>query len=238
MERCVGRIREIGECLLDPALSEAQPSAASDQQTALPHLRPCLDGAFGVEQRIGFVELCSLDERVDQKREHVGVAYSPALRKPTVPRANRASASASITLPRRSAAWLRNAAASATPGSDPVSSASRDDPLNSLSPEPLLCAGEWFAEQPLRQWGVQEVEDPLQSDLAAAATAFDWHLIDRIRQAFQGHGVCATGANRWVNSWSDAYFTYKHLDGTWHPNAIGQDQIADSIYAAISPGLQ
>jgi GDSL-like Lipase/Acylhydrolase family len=112
------------------------------------------------------------------------------------------------------------------------------DPLDSLSPPSPVCPGEWFAEQPLRVWGVDEVEAPLQADLAAAAAGYHWHLIDGIRQAFQGHGVCATGTSRWVNSWSDAYFTDKHLDGAWHPNAVGQHAMSNQIYAAISPGLQ
>jgi hypothetical protein len=111
------------------------------------------------------------------------------------------------------------------------------DPLDSLSNQPVLCAAEPFAELVLRQWGVNRVEKRLQADVSAAATAYKWGFIGGVQKAFQGHGVCHTNS-RWVNSWYDSEFVYKHENGTWHPNADGQHAMGNIIYTAIKPGLE
>ena len=111
------------------------------------------------------------------------------------------------------------------------------DPLDSLSRQPLVCPGEPLAGQGLRQWGVQAVEKPLQQGVMNAAGTYHWHLIDGIRRAFQGHGVCQTSAKRWINSLDDSLFEQSDNYGTWHANRTGQRQIARITLDAIAPGF-
>ena len=111
------------------------------------------------------------------------------------------------------------------------------DPLDSLRPQPLVCAGEPLAGPYLRNWGVAVIESPLQTDLQKAAVINHWNFIDGIRKAFQGHGVCQwPPAKHWMNALLDAH-VQKNPDGTWHANRVGQLHIATIIKEAISPQL-
>jgi hypothetical protein len=110
------------------------------------------------------------------------------------------------------------------------------DPLDSLSPQVQVCGGEVFASQYLRNWAITHVENPLQEDVHNAAARYGWHLVDGIRQAFQGHGVCWIDVNRrWVNSFSDSLVAQRDLDGTWHADRTGQSQMAGIMLR--TPGL-
>ena len=102
------------------------------------------------------------------------------------------------------------------------------DPLDSLQdPQQSnpFCGGEILAGQFLRQWGVLDVEDPLQSIVQTTAQN-DWTFLGGIRQAFQGHGVCQL-SGRWINSGSDALASEGDATGTWHANLTGQQHMAD-----------
>ncbi|MBO0882911.1 MAG: hypothetical protein J2P17_21760, partial [Mycobacterium sp.] len=109
------------------------------------------------------------------------------------------------------------------------------DPLDSLSPQPAVCVGETLAGYYLRTWAVSHVEDPLQDAVHTAATTYNWHYVDGIRQAFQGHGVCHT--NRLINSVSDSVVMQHDEKGSWHANRAGQLVIAKIIEPQIEPGL-
>ena len=115
------------------------------------------------------------------------------------------------------------------------------DPLNSLSAQPTTCPGEPLAWPNLRKWGVRQVEDKLQDTIQAEATnpqiGINWHFIDGIRQAFQGHGVCQPKADQWVNSWEESIPSQGDTNGTWHANRTGQLAMANIIYRDISAGL-
>ncbi len=111
------------------------------------------------------------------------------------------------------------------------------DPVDSSSAQPLVCVGEPLAGQDMRNWAVSAILNPLQGDVKWAANTFGWNLIGGIAQAFQGHGVCQTAANRWVNSVFDSLAEQGDPNGTWHANRTGQLHMASIIYNAISPNL-
>ena len=69
-----------------------------------------------------------------------------------------------------------------------------------------------------------------------AAAANGWHYLTGIRQAFQGHGVCNpdTSPNgRWVDSILDSKLGQNDINGTWHANTYGQNQIAAIEYPTV-----
>ena len=111
------------------------------------------------------------------------------------------------------------------------------DPLDSLSPQPLICPGEPLASFYMRNWAVTHVENPLQKEVKSAAEQYGWHYVDGIRQEFQGHGVCHAPGTRWINSVLDSKGNQTDVDGTWHANRTGQLVLASTIYNAIASHL-
>ena len=110
------------------------------------------------------------------------------------------------------------------------------DPEDSLIGPSPSCPGEVVASYTLRQWAITYVENPLQRAVQAAAAANGWHYLTGIRQAFQGHGVCNpdTSPNgRWVDSILDSKLGQNDINGTWHANTYGQNQIAAIEYPTV-----
>jgi hypothetical protein len=110
------------------------------------------------------------------------------------------------------------------------------DPEDSLVGPSSLCPGELDASYTLRQWAIANVENPLQREVQNATAANGWHYLAGIRQAFQGHGVCnasTTSTGRWVDSVSDSLIGQNDINGTWHANVYGQNQMAAIEYPTV-----
>jgi hypothetical protein len=111
------------------------------------------------------------------------------------------------------------------------------DPLDSEN-LPGTCA-EPVAGLYLRSFAATVFQN-LQTDVRTAAVNGGWHLVGGIGNAFQGHGMCQLAPaplGRWVNTVADSNATQGDSQGTAHPNAEGQGQVANYVYNAISPGL-
>ena len=114
------------------------------------------------------------------------------------------------------------------------------DPEDSYSAPTLVCPGELMASYSLRTMGISWVQNPMQSDVQAAAAANGWHYLSGNRAAFQGHGVCnadTSAAGRWVNSMTDSKLGQQDFVGTWHPNTYGQKAIAAVEYPILSAAV-
>ena len=114
------------------------------------------------------------------------------------------------------------------------------DPEDSIIGPSPSCPGEVVASYTLRQWAITYVENPLQRDVQAAAGANGWHYLTGIRQAFQGHGVCnpdTSPTGRWVDSILDSQIGQNDINGTWHANTYGQNQIAAIEYLTLLAGV-
>jgi hypothetical protein len=88
------------------------------------------------------------------------------------------------------------------------------------------------------EWLSQNFSAPLNAALAAAVNRANsaagshpvWHFVTGISQAFVGHGYCAPDTYRWINTPSDSLGSQGDLNGTMHPNAQGQQAIANVLY--------
>jgi lysophospholipase L1-like esterase len=70
----------------------------------------------------------------------------------------------------------------------------------------------------------QQMIAPLNAAIAAAATAYDWTLVKGISADFFRHGYPSN--NSWIRSLGDSIDMQGSEDGTFHPNAAGQNDIA------------
>jgi lysophospholipase L1-like esterase len=62
----------------------------------------------------------------------------------------------------------------------------------------------------------------------------NWHFVDGIAQAFRDHGYCAK--NSWIVPLRSAIGRL-NFKGTFHPNAEGQQEYGDRIFAKLKPYL-
>ena len=92
------------------------------------------------------------------------------------------------------------------------------------------------------QWAYDSLMQPLNREVAAAATTHGWTLVDRIAADFRTHGYCA-GEARWVRTLGEAAATQTgsplgaRLGGTLHPNERGHLAIADRVAPALARTL-
>ena len=89
------------------------------------------------------------------------------------------------------------------------------------------------------QWAHTHVVGGLNAVIARAARAHGWTLVDRVGEAFAGHGICARPAQQvWVRTLAQSWFWLggapsSRLAGTLHPNRSGHRAIARRIVPSL-----
>jgi hypothetical protein len=78
--------------------------------------------------------------------------------------------------------------------------------------------------QPDAQIASQQIIPPLNAAVAAAATAYNWTLVRGINADFLKHGYPST--TPWIVTLDQSFNIESNQDGTFHPNAVGQQDIA------------
>jgi GDSL-like Lipase/Acylhydrolase family len=96
------------------------------------------------------------------------------------------------------------------------------------------------------RWAQEHVLRPLNAQIDAAAKEHGWSAVTGVAERFRGHGLCAPGAKRWVQTLGEGLTGHalplgggagflairdviESTTGTLHPNAEGQRQIAELI---------
>jgi hypothetical protein len=87
------------------------------------------------------------------------------------------------------------------------------------------------------EWAHRRVLGPLNDALRAAADEHGWTYIDGVARAFEQHGVCAPGAERWVRTANESFVRQGGLSGTMHPNEAGHLATARLIRPALAAVL-
>ena len=70
----------------------------------------------------------------------------------------------------------------------------------------------------------QKIIPALDAAVAAAATAYDWTLVRGIKADFLKHGYPSTTS--WIRTLGQSLEMQGDVDGTFHPNAVGHQDIA------------
>ena len=76
-----------------------------------------------------------------------------------------------------------------------------------------------------------EVLQPVNRTLQAAATTFGWHLVSGIASASLTHGLCS--GRPWFVGAIESLIGQHDVLGTLHPNAQGQQATANAVVAAL-----
>jgi len=76
---------------------------------------------------------------------------------------------------------------------------------------------------------------PLNAAVATAANQYNWTLVTKILTDFRTHGYPST--SRWFRTLGESYEMQGDYDGTFHPNAAGQLDIAQNLLAAYRASL-
>ena len=79
------------------------------------------------------------------------------------------------------------------------------------------------------QFASKNIIAPLDAAIEAAAEANHWTFAD-LTAAFNTHGYPST--NTWIRQLDDSLKIEGSLDGTFHPNAAGEQAIARQLLAA------
>jgi hypothetical protein len=74
----------------------------------------------------------------------------------------------------------------------------------------------------------QMIIPALDAAIAAAANAYDWTLVKGINADFFRHGYPSN--NSWIRTLGDSLEMQGNIDGTFHPNATGQNDIAVRLF--------
>ena len=85
-------------------------------------------------------------------------------------------------------------------------------------------------------WAQTSLLAPLNDEVAAAAHRNGWTEVTGIAAAFSTHGYCAPPAERWIRRLEEALAQHDPA-GTMHPNAGGQQAIAQALTAAVGVPL-
>jgi hypothetical protein len=112
--------------------------------------------------------------------------------------------------------------------------------------EEQLPTSTWNWNSSTWRWLYDNVQKPLNDGVAAGATANGWHYVGGIASAFRRHGICAyLDGTPWVVGvrhsgsspkipYLESVYIQKDVQGTGHPNATGQGEIAKRIVEEIS----
>ncbi len=85
------------------------------------------------------------------------------------------------------------------------------------------------------EWAHTNVVVPLTAAVHAAAAAHDWHVVSGISDQFVAHGYASD--DHWVVQLGESLLSQKDINGSFHPNAKGQDVYARQIFGALAPAL-
>jgi lysophospholipase L1-like esterase len=78
---------------------------------------------------------------------------------------------------------------------------------------------------------IQRLGRHLNDTIRQAAQTYGWTYVDGVTPAFDGHDYCAR-SSRWFVNLNDSLATQGDVDGTAHPNHVGQEALANLIVAA------
>ena len=86
-------------------------------------------------------------------------------------------------------------------------------------------------------WAHDRVLIPLNDAIQAAAERHGWTLVDGVDEGFDGHGICAPKAARWVRTLPESLALQHNISGTLHPNEAGHRATAALIGAKLASVL-
>ena len=86
-------------------------------------------------------------------------------------------------------------------------------------------------------WAHDHVLIPLNDAIRAAADRNKWTVVDGVDEAFDGHGICAPRADRWVRTLNESIAFQADIRGTLHPSAPGHQATAELIRAKLESAL-
>jgi hypothetical protein len=87
--------------------------------------------------------------------------------------------------------------------------------------------GVTLISQPNAAIASQQIIPALDAAIAAAANAYGWTLVNGINADFLRHGYPSN--NSWIRTIGDSLEMQGNIDGTFHPNATGQTDIATRL---------
>ncbi len=85
------------------------------------------------------------------------------------------------------------------------------------------------------KWLHDKLLEPLNSDMATAASANHWIPVTGIASDFQTHGYCSK--NTWIVQYPDSVHNQLNSDGTLHPNAMGHADYEMHLFNALVDNL-
>lgn len=85
------------------------------------------------------------------------------------------------------------------------------------------------------QFASSQLIAPLNAVVTAAATKYDWTLVTKTFTDFLTHGYPSTSS--WIRTLGQSLLMQGNYDGTFHPNAAGQLDIAKNLLAAYEGNL-
>jgi hypothetical protein len=62
---------------------------------------------------------------------------------------------------------------------------------------------------------------------------YGWNVVGGAASAFRGHGYCAVDASRWMRTLTESFLAQGNKNGTMHPNEVGHQWYAQSLYASL-----
>ena len=90
-------------------------------------------------------------------------------------------------------------------------------------------------QQERRAFASAKIIPALDAAVAAAAKRYNWTLVKGINEDFRTHGYPSTVP--WIRTLGQSLEMQGDADGTFHPNAAGQQDIAEHLLAAYLGGL-
>lgn len=104
-----------------------------------------------------------------------------------------------------------------------------------LHPETLPDEGRVSPKE--SEWAHDRVLLRLNQAIADAVSAYHWTLVDRVANAFDGHGGCTAKGQRWVLTLPDSLKAQFGHRGTLHPNEAGHRATAELIRPKLAEAL-
>ena len=93
-----------------------------------------------------------------------------------------------------------------------------------------------FTGQKEAEWAYEKLLQPLNGEVAAAATQHGWRLVSGIAADFERHGYCAE-EERWVRRLEESALYQRDIWGTMHPSKAGHKAIAERVVDPLSDVL-
>ena len=87
------------------------------------------------------------------------------------------------------------------------------------------------------RWAHDQVLLPLNDAVHDAAEEHGWTVVEGVDERFDGHGICAPPAQRWVRTLGESLERQQDPFGTLHPNEAGHRATAGLITPLLSAAL-